>query len=159
MVEEQWLSKVLASGHRCVHIVPMSRREVERLPSLLADLGQSVAEVDGTVVNSENDLFRAIADGFCFPGYFGANWDALDECLRDLQWLPSDGYVILLAGADALWRRSPGMLMKLMDAVVFSARHWDQVGTPMNLVIEGSAIALAFTELLSEVEVHPDPSD
>jgi hypothetical protein len=29
-----------------------------------------------------------------FPDYFGWNWDALDECLRDLSWLPP-GRVIL----------------------------------------------------------------
>lgn len=29
-----------------------------------------------------------------FPDYFGDNWDALEECIRDLSWLPP-GTVIL----------------------------------------------------------------
>jgi len=31
-----------------------------------------------------------------FPDYFGSNWDALDECLADLDWLDLPGYVLLI---------------------------------------------------------------
>jgi hypothetical protein len=35
----------------------------------------------------KHDLLRAVATGLNFPHYFGGNWDALEECLRDLSWL------------------------------------------------------------------------
>ncbi|WP_083389754.1 barstar family protein [Trichormus sp. NMC-1] len=28
------------------------------------------------------------------PTYFGANWDAFDECITDLTWCPAQRYVI-----------------------------------------------------------------
>ncbi len=39
-------------------------------------------------------LFQELAQRLYFPDYFGANWDALWECIRDLSWLP-EGPVVL----------------------------------------------------------------
>jgi hypothetical protein len=41
-------------------------------------------------------LFLALAAGLKFPAYFGDNWDALEECLRDLSWLRAKSDVVLL---------------------------------------------------------------
>jgi hypothetical protein len=37
-----------------------------------------------------------------FPDYFGHNWDALEECLADLDWLPAKGYVLLFTDAELI---------------------------------------------------------
>ena len=41
-------------------------------------------------------LFNAISKGLRFPGYFGQNWDALEECLRDLHWWPASTRLVLV---------------------------------------------------------------
>lgn len=43
---------------------------------------------------SKQALLSTLATGLNFPDYFGENWDALDECMRDLSWLPT-GHVIV----------------------------------------------------------------
>src|SRR5687767_14416178 len=41
-------------------------------------------------IRSKQTLLAVLADKLRFPGYFGWNWDALEECLGDLAWLPPD---------------------------------------------------------------------
>jgi RNAse (barnase) inhibitor barstar len=47
-------------------------------------------------------LFSEFANAMDFPDYFGHNWDALEECLTDLEWLPGKGYVLLLTAAEQI---------------------------------------------------------
>jgi Barstar (barnase inhibitor) len=45
-------------------------------------------------ISSKAALLALLAEQLRFPGYFGWNWDAFEECVRDLSWLPP-GRVIL----------------------------------------------------------------
>lgn len=38
-------------------------------------------------VNSKQELFSELAEKLHFPDYFGYNWDALFEVLRDFYWI------------------------------------------------------------------------
>lgn len=45
--------------------------------------------------SSKDELMDELRSLLHLPDYFGRNWDALEECLRDLGWLP-EGRVILI---------------------------------------------------------------
>lgn len=38
-------------------------------------------------IQSKSDLFSYYEKGGNFPDYFGSNWDALLDCLRDFSWI------------------------------------------------------------------------
>jgi hypothetical protein len=46
-------------------------------------------------IASKEELLTKLASHLFFPDYFGGNWDAFEECLRDLSWL-SVGRVVLI---------------------------------------------------------------
>jgi RNAse (barnase) inhibitor barstar len=39
-------------------------------------------------ISSKEVLFEALGGQLKLPEYFGENWDAFEECIRDLSWLP-----------------------------------------------------------------------
>jgi hypothetical protein len=41
-------------------------------------------------------LLSVLAAKLRFPSYFGHNWDALEECLRDLSWLDDRPRVVIV---------------------------------------------------------------
>lgn len=58
-------------------------------------LGNGVVRViRGHKCTSYEALHNEIAAALQFPDYYGENWDALDECLGDLDWLPGDWYFL-----------------------------------------------------------------
>ena len=42
---------------------------------------------DGSELKTKEQLMLKMKEAFSIPDYFGMNWDALDEVLRDLSWL------------------------------------------------------------------------
>ena len=44
----------------------------------------------------KRDLLAVFARGLDFPGHFGWNWDALEECLRDLAWIKHPRRILLI---------------------------------------------------------------
>ncbi|EOX3826749.1 Barstar (barnase inhibitor) [Enterobacter cloacae] len=53
-----------------------------------------VVRIDSTIEITE-ELLKSLYYLLWFPGYFGFNWDALYDCLRDLGWLPCRKIVLL----------------------------------------------------------------
>lgn len=47
-------------------------------------------------INTKRQLLAILALGLDFPGYFGWNWDAFEECLRDLSWIPVPTKIVLI---------------------------------------------------------------
>ena len=65
-----------------------------------APAGFALRMVRGKKCATPAGLFAEFARALEFPDYFGHNWDALEECLADLEWLPAKGYVILVTDAQ-----------------------------------------------------------
>jgi RNAse (barnase) inhibitor barstar len=62
-------------------------------------VGTVLKIIKGFHCKTPANLFTEFARALGFPDYFGHNWDALEECLADLEWLPAKGYILLITDA------------------------------------------------------------
>ncbi|MFF3213752.1 barstar family protein [Streptomyces sp. NPDC002886] len=63
--------------------------------------GWATVRLDLDGVRSKAELMRRCGAALGVPEYFGANWDALSDALRDLSWLPTaPGRLVVLTS----WR-------------------------------------------------------
>lgn len=58
--------------------------------------------IRGKKCRTATGLFAELAEVLEFPEYFGHNWDALEECLADLEWLPAKGYVLVFTDSELI---------------------------------------------------------
>jgi len=92
--------------------------------------GMRAVDIDLHGVSDKEGLLKSIAGPLQFPGYFGMNWDALEECLKDLSWLPAKGYLLLLHGAAGLDKPVTGDIKTLFIIFRRAVTCWKKAGTP-----------------------------
>ena len=64
--------------------------------------GLALKVIKGRLCKTPATLFAEFARALAFPDYFGHNWDALEECLADLEWLQAKGYILLITDAASV---------------------------------------------------------
>jgi len=76
----------------------------------------------GEIYNVEQ-LLEALFWGLWLPGYFGFNWNALYDCLRNLSWIPDRKIVLLHDGLPKIDSLNLKVYLEVLrDAVL----DWDE---------------------------------
>jgi hypothetical protein len=84
-----------------------------------------IAEVP-TSIGSKATLLAELARRLRFPGYFGYNWDALEECLLDLNWISEPSVVIRHSELPSLHADELRTYVAILRR---AAKHWSGNGT------------------------------
>jgi hypothetical protein len=96
-----------------------------------------VAHIDLAGPAGKDALIGRIAKALAFPEWFGANWDALEDCLSDLSWMTAGGFVLLIEGAAQLPLAERGTLV---DILASAAASWAERKRPFFAVfLDGPA--------------------
>ena len=78
-------------------------------------------------ITDKKMLFTALADVLKFPDYFGMNWDALNECICDLSWLPAAHVNIIHHDIPLIKdKKELTTYLSILDSAV---REWETVGS------------------------------
>jgi hypothetical protein len=121
--EPPWVRLVSTSTAELDGYVYWSRSETLKPFVLRVLRGQRMLTKDA--------LLNEFAAALQFPWYFGHNWDAFDECLADLGWLPGAGYAFFITGAEDILRDADDRNRQIfVSCVELAARRWCMPSAP-----------------------------
>jgi RNAse (barnase) inhibitor barstar len=111
------------------------------------EAGLEVIAVSLAAVRDKDGLMKTLAEALGFPDWFGANWDALEDCLSDLSWREAPGWVLVFRDSDALPRDDLGVLLEVLRS---AAQFWAGRGRPFFAVFIDPQRSLALPDLYKE---------
>jgi hypothetical protein len=121
---------------------------LEETVGWLTEHGYQVVRVAATGWTTQADLHRDLAAALRFPDHYGANLDALHDCLRmiagyELTTSPeATGFVLVLTGFDAFTARHPVPAHAVLDIFATQARAAMLIGHRMLCLVQSNDPAL-----------------
>ena len=94
------------------------------------DAGLRPCHIDLMGCSNKATLLLRIAVAMDFPNTSSRNWDALSDSLRDLDWRPADGYVLLFEGAGELHHADEADFDTLISILDEANQAWRARGVP-----------------------------
>ena len=109
----------------------------------------SIFAIEGAGIDDKTSFLMQAAEAVRAP-YESQNWDAFDEVLRDLEWAPAPGYVIVYTHSDRLADGAPAQFAIALDIFRSTVTSWLGTGIRMFVFLQSDGPHLAH-----DLPVHP----
>ena len=131
------LESLLEEGRGGVWYLPKPL-ETRSLQALAKKSGFAFFHIDGKNIARKEQLLNHVATALRFPEHFGHNWDALEECLTDLEWVDDEGYVIYYDHIDKLLEQHADQFETFLEIVRDAVSSWQDDGEAMVVLLSGT---------------------
>lgn len=125
MTPETVYDRVLSAAQSGVYLAPA---DVAALRAATIRAKFAWFELETAGARDKPQFLAACAKSLEFPEWFGANWDALADCLRDFSWRGAPGYVVLWRGGAALAAAAPESFATALEIFRDAASYWKERG-------------------------------
>lgn len=95
--------------------------------------------INGRTIKSRQEFLNVISTVMEFP-YFGNNWDALLDCLRDLSWFSTNGYILLFGDFQCFAKSDQKAFSLALEILKDATEFWKTVmknSPPMYILLQG----------------------
>ena len=124
-------------------VEPLNELEPARLRAWAAQSGQAYREIHFNGGADKKAVLRTIARELAFPSWFGANLDALYDCLTDLPEADAPGadrgWVIVLGALPGPPHLDDETRTALLDVFRDAAEDFAQRGVPLRVFYQAGA--------------------
>ncbi|MFJ3584594.1 barstar family protein [Streptomyces sp. NPDC090127] len=105
-----------------------------------------VARLDGREMPDETSAFQHFWEVLKFPDYFGWNWDAFYDCLRDLRWLSSDHHILIIESADRALAEDDSARTEFFESLWRAGQSWSYTKRPEGATLSKLSVVLSCAE-------------
>lgn len=81
------------------HLTPAQEADI---PKLAADAKRQYRVIDLSACQTRDQALILLGQDLAFPDWYGANLDALSDCLKDESWRPKHGLIARISGLARL---------------------------------------------------------
>jgi RNAse (barnase) inhibitor barstar len=141
-LQSKVLARFASGSDKVVYVVPDDGGVVVMIQRVANRLGLKTFHLIGSEIGDRDALFEVLNREMSFPEYFGRNWDALEECLSDLAWMPALGYIILFEEPHHLMETSYEVFITFLEIMIAVAKRWAADQVPFSLVLVGNQMLL-----------------
>lgn len=135
---EKHLKSAASSG---VYNLPQTHRD--SLKQAADKLGLPVLIADISACRKVTEALRQIGTVLHFPTWYGANFDALFDCLTDPDWQTGDGLILLIDGTDSLRQAESENFSTLVEVFQAAAETRRETGNPCWILLDTPARGIA----------------
>jgi RNAse (barnase) inhibitor barstar len=104
-------------------------------------------------IESAAALLEALDTALDLPDYFGQNWDALDECIQDLSWIPPGP--VVLVHEDLPLRNDREALVVYLSILRDAIDKWAVDGSRSLVVVFPGAVESEVQMILEKGGAEP----
>ena len=144
------LESLLEANRGGVWSLP-ARADPKAVQSVAKRAGYAFFHIEGKNISRKEQLLNHVATAMHFPKDFGHNWDALEECLTDMDWVDADGYVIYYEHIEAL-QATGDQFDTFVEILRDAVQSWKEDDTAMIVLLTGGKPPKGVKRLRKEAE-------
>lgn len=121
------------------HLASSRRKSVEQASAHL-HFARLSTDIGGA--RTSTDALRKMGRDLHFPQWYGANFDALFDCLSDPEWQPAPGHILFIEAASSLYQAEPDSFTTLIEVLRATAQARSEAGRPFWIFLDTSGTGI-----------------
>ncbi|MFD3777428.1 barstar family protein [Streptomyces sp. NPDC058612] len=102
-----------------------------------------VARLNGQEMPDEVSTFQHFWEVLKFPDYFGWNWNAFYDCVRDLNWLSADYRILIIESAESALSDDDDARKIFFGCLWRAGQRWSYTKRPEGVTLTKLSVVLS----------------